>query len=665
MRGFSIIEMLIAMALLVSALASVVLLSSGNRSLAIDSQTQSEGLTVAEKFLESEQAAARKDFRLVNPTTTTETIGNLTYTKKLDVLPLGDFFTKQIKATITWPGTYGRTQNTTLSSLVTNFENVIGGDTCYSTLSDSAGAHTDWAHPVTTNVLLGGISGINDASGAYPISDLQVYKQKMYIAVQGSAQSAGPNSPASASSKTGVGTVSWSGPSGALASGGSVAGASLGNSATSNYLWVSGFGAGLSIPQGATILGIQVSVVRSASNASAIADNQVRLIKSDGATLSSGNRATGTTWSASTVTATYGGVSDLWGEGWSAADIKNANFGVAISVKNSSTQTRTANVDYISVTVTYIRQLYVLNTSTPTSPTLANTLGSNTTAAGFTSVASDGTYVYAAVNSATTPLQVIDTSVSPAVVKTSYSLTGNTAVANTLFYKDGYIYLGLANNPGGPEFNIIDVHNPLSIPAPVGTYELGAGIKSIFVRGNYAYLGTDDNTREVVILNLTDLLHPALGGTYNAPGTTGFGYGQRLYTVGDTLYAGRTYDGASTANEFLILDASNPLATLPAPLGSNNIGPNNSSPFSIYGLVVRDYLAFLLTSSQSNGGKLLAYNISDPTTVAAAPAVFSITLPNAGAGVAMDCEGNYLYAASVPTTGTFANEGSVSIITAP
>ncbi len=646
------------MALLLSTLTAVVLLSFGNRSLSVDSQTDAEGLTVAEKYLENTQVLARKDFRLVNSTTSQETLGAITYTKNVSVTSLPDFFTKNISTVVSWPGSGGRTQSITLSSLVTNFENAVGGDTCFSTLTGN------WAAPQATSKLLG-TDLLSDAAGLYPITGVDAYQKKLYVSVAGANTSMAPVSPTASVNRTGVGTVAWSGAAGALASGGTTADASIISGGASNYLAVTGFGNNLTIPTGATIVGIEVHVYRSASNGNAISDNQVKLIKPDG-TLSAIDKADTTTkWGNSTANIQYGSAADLWGEALTGIDVKSPNFGVAISVKNTAAQTRTASIDYVTVTITYAKQLYVFDTTAPAAPTLITYIGSNTVSSGINAVVTDGTNAFAAMNSAAVQLEVINTATAPATVRTAYTIPAATAVAQALFYKNNYLYLGLANNTGGAEFAVLDVHTPSAIPAPVGTYEVGAGIKSIFVKGSYAYIATDDNSRELLILNISNPFAPTLAGIYNASGSNGFGYGRSLFSVGDTLYLGRTYDGTANANEFLILDASNPAANLPAALGSRNVGPSAASPFGIYGVIVRDYLSFILTSSPTSGGQLFAINTTNPTNASAAAPVFTVTLPNTGAGVAMDCEGNYVYAASVPAAGAFLNKGSITVVTAP
>ena len=59
-------------------------------------------------------------------------------------------------------------------------------------------------------------------------------------------------------------------------------------------------------------------------------DSIVKIIKSNG-DLGSTNKAKDD-WQSSKATSTYGGSEDLWDETWSATDINNSNFGVALKV---------------------------------------------------------------------------------------------------------------------------------------------------------------------------------------------------------------------------------------------------------------------------------------------------------------------------------------------
>jgi hypothetical protein len=110
-----------------------------------------------------------------------------------------------------------------------------------------------------------------------------------------------------------------------------------------------------SIPSGATITGITVAINRYGSAINwGIRDVTVRLLKAGVAT--GDNRAiTGTDWptSTSTVQSYTGSTNALWGASWTLADITNSGFGVTLDVRNESSNSRIAYVDYIQITVGY------------------------------------------------------------------------------------------------------------------------------------------------------------------------------------------------------------------------------------------------------------------------------------------------------------------------
>lgn len=174
--GFSTIEILVAMVLIILALAAALMVSSGNQSILIDGETNSEALNLAQRVLENEQALARKDFKLVNsePEVDYQTLGSITYKKEVSVTTLPDFFTKKIIAKISWPGMFGRSPSVSLTSLVTNFENAVGGDTCDSNLY----TEDDWSDPEIESII--DFSSISP-TGTYTLTDVDAYKGKLYV----------------------------------------------------------------------------------------------------------------------------------------------------------------------------------------------------------------------------------------------------------------------------------------------------------------------------------------------------------------------------------------------------------------------------------------------------------------------------------------------------
>ena len=248
-------------------------------------------------------------------------------------------------------------------------------------------------------------------------------------------------------------------------------------------------------------------------------------------------------------------------------------------------------------------------------------------------------------------MRIIDvTNPASLILGRSYKLpsdvtgSGGQAVGNSIFYQNEYIYLGLTKTGSGPEFNIIDVHDPAN-PLRVGSYSVGRGINTIKVKNNYAYLTTDNNDEELIVLDVSNPTIPTLVEIYNAlPDQIG-GYGSDLYLIGNRIYLGRTY--IRNAPEFLILDNTNPNAIPQSPLGSVDIG-SSTNPQSLYGIVARDYLAFLTTGNKSAGsGYFQVWNISNLGSMSLLKSFDLSSVTGSGSvGSTSDCEGNYIYVGS-------------------
>ena len=222
------------------------------------------------------------------------------------------------------------------------------------------------------------------------------------------------------------------------------------------------------------------------------------------------------------------------------------------------------------------------------------------------------------------------------------NVKGSQARGVSLYYKNGYLLLGLAATGAGngPEFHLIDVHNPLSLFAgphllfPIGSYAVGNEVNAITMRGTYAYLATP-NVQELHTLNLTNPNTPTLVGGFSSG--TGLSNGKSMYLVGNNLYLGKTVP--NTGNDFHILNNTTPGATL-TELGGIDV------PSTVNAVIVRDYLSFLLTNTE-----LRLYRTDVPAT----PTLFStLAIPQNGhASVepSMDCEANRMYVTSNNTSG--------------
>jgi hypothetical protein len=132
-----------------------------------------------------------------------------------------------------------------------------------------------------------------------------------------------------------------------------------------DYLVVSNFNFS-SIPNGSTVNGIEVLIERNGdtNGANSVIDNSIVIRKADG-TLGSTNKATSGSWSNTDETVTRptsGGSTDTWdlswtvGDGDPVTDIKDADFGVAISGKGAASggnKTVAGRIDNVQITIYY------------------------------------------------------------------------------------------------------------------------------------------------------------------------------------------------------------------------------------------------------------------------------------------------------------------------
>ncbi|MES2225982.1 MAG: hypothetical protein V4480_04225 [Patescibacteria group bacterium] len=208
--------------------------------------------------------------------------------------------------------------------------------------------------------------------------------------------------------------------------------------------------------------------------------------------------------------------------------------------------------------------------------------------------------------------------------------TGASAGARAVFYYHGFLYLGLEKTSGGQEFVIVDVHDAAH-PRFLSGVPIGRSVNHILVRGSYAYVATDDPARELTIVDIHDPQHPVVAGVWNAPGSIGFGLGSAITAHGTIIRFGRTY--VNNAPELLSLAADD--LSMVHPLAAKDIG-TALSPESVRGLLTRDFLTYVLTTTS-----LQFFDTSTPT--AFTPYAMSLALPSGTQGTALACRGNMIY----------------------
>lgn len=98
----------------------------------------------------------------------------------------------------------------------------------------------------------------------------------------------------------------------------------------------------------------------------------------------------------------------------------------------------------------------------------------------------------------------------PQRLVTKHDIPGD-AYARSVLAKDGYVYTGTRAEVEGEPFTklqITGVENP--VLTVLGTFS-GYSIKDIYVDGNYAYLATTDDTKEIVIIDISTTPYTEVG----------------------------------------------------------------------------------------------------------------------------------------------------------
>jgi len=209
---------------------------------------------------------------------------------------------------------------------------------------------------------------------------------------------------------------------------------------------------------------------------------------------------------------------------------------------------------------------------------------------------------------------------SNGVVAGGYDATGTTD-GFRVFASGNYAYL-VRNVTGATNFFIIDISNQAA-PTLTGSLTLANTPTDVFVSGTNAYVSNSAITGELQIVNVSNPAAPSLTSTFNAPGTAGGGLS--VFVSGNYAYLGRS---ANTTNaELTIVNISNPAVPTQAGIYSNNVAMNKI-------VVVPGATTYAYIVTNSTTAELLTVNVTNP----AAPALtnsFNTTPAVAATGLAI------------------------------
>lgn len=206
-------------------------------------------------------------------------------------------------------------------------------------------------------------------------------------------------------------------------------------------------------------------------------------------------------------------------------------------------------------------------------------------------------------------------------------------VANAIYAIEGKVAAGTGDNASGVSFasvNVTTTHPPT--PSLQKTFD-GYKTNDVFGEENYAYLATDTNSKEVVIVNLNAYSDPPTNskyqeaGYFNAPGN---GSANSVFVSGN-------YGYMISGNKFYIFDLS---------IKSGSRAQVNTSVPTLSGtgvkLVVLDNYAYVVTTATSN-----QLQIIDITNKISPTIVGQISVSGLGSkGLAINSTGTRAYIAT-------------------
>lgn len=168
-KGSSIIEMMVAFAILALAITAVITVSFGNQSTAVSSELNNKAVYLAEGVMEDAYANSVADWNSLVPGTINEVEG--IFTKKLTVWP--GLCSRRADVTISWETPPAPAQQISLSNVFTDIETSLAlSNDCPSGETD------DWENPG---------DAISEALSGFPATDIDVVDNMIYLTTEPSS----------------------------------------------------------------------------------------------------------------------------------------------------------------------------------------------------------------------------------------------------------------------------------------------------------------------------------------------------------------------------------------------------------------------------------------------------------------------------------------------
>lgn len=210
-----------------------------------------------------------------------------------------------------------------------------------------------------------------------------------------------------------------------------------------------------------------------------------------------------------------------------------------------------------------------------------------------------GNYAYLSLHDRSEGLRIVNITNKDNPIKLDYFDAPGDKCFKDVSVLGDYAYIVGKEARNDPEFFVIDVEGPEDLEEEEGSLELDTEAYAIYISGDYAYLATSDNDKELIVVDISDEEEPEIVGSYNADSDAN---ARDIFIENDTAYLVTKENSSAGENpEFYILDITTP--TVPSLIGSLDIDDNVDT------LVVSGNYAYLGTDENEAGLQII--DISD------------------------------------------------------
>lgn len=448
--GFSTLEMLIALAVIVTVISSVILVVFGNQSVSADTVTNNEALTKTQALLEQARAQSLLDYASVM---TTSPVSDGIYTKQttvdpLSVTPCG----KDVESTVLWARDHNRSLSIKLRTHLTDFVTALSTSHCSGTPPAPG-----WNPPVTYNC-----ANFNPGKPRA----LDVLNRVVYMV----------------SDKTPYLYINDT--NGAVLNSGCQA-----TQSPPFITFANGFNDGATLINDIKVARLpDGKVYAMVARDTGTNANQFEIINVNDIY----NPDPGYPAASSRVFRTLAGVSGSEPEGWRLYYYNNKV--------------------YIVTKFTAGPELHIFDVSTPTNPVeikingiLGKDLGRTVESMTVTKKNISGVdhyFLLTAADKDSAEVSVFDiTYSSPTVATLSEVIAPDQDLPGiqdgaSVFYSNGYLYFGRNSTPSGSDFYIFDAHTPQSGLTKKQEQDIGSGVLGIAAAGPFSFLATTKSNAE-------------------------------------------------------------------------------------------------------------------------------------------------------------------------